>query len=230
MSHQAFLFDIDDTLFNSTQLSTLARARAIDAMIEAGLHFDHDTVAAQLREVLADFGSNYQYHYDVLLKRLGLRAEPRLIAAGTVAYHDVKRAFLAPFEETVPTLLRLREQGRKLGVVTNGQTVKQWEKLIRLGLQHFFDSVVISEDVGVGKPHARIFQLACGQLGVAPAAAVYVGNEPEKDIRGAQAAGLTPVFMRRGKYADQAVPADLGPVIEIRGLHDLLPLIAAGKL
>lgn len=231
MKTRAILFDIDDTLYDSTRVSTLARGRAIEAMIDAGLGVEHETVQEELQRVVAEFGSNYPGHFNVLLERLGVGPNNRLVAAGIVAYHNVKYAYLCPFEETVPTLLRLQHLGCRLGVVTNGKAVKQWEKLIRLGLQHLFATVVISEEIGIEKPDPRIFQQACHDLKVSPEDSAFVGNDLVKDIAGARGAGLLPILMRRGKHAKAEPSCDAEkPRFEIHRLAALLRLADVGKL
>ncbi|MBD3800921.1 MAG: TIGR01458 family HAD-type hydrolase [Campylobacterales bacterium] len=57
----------------------------------------------------------------------------------------------------------------------------------------------------IGKPSSAFYRLACAQMGVAPEAAVMIGDDVETDVGGAQAAGLQGVLVETGKYA----PADL---------------------
>jgi putative hydrolase of the HAD superfamily len=92
-----------------------------------------------------------------------------------------------PFSDTLPTLLELRQCGVKLGVVSNGKPVKQWEKLIRLGLQHFFHTVVISEKDG--KPSPKPLLEAASNLGVKPNECLMVGDK-ESDVVAAKKAGV----------------------------------------
>ncbi len=231
MQHKAIFFDIDDSLYDSTRQSSYARSHAIEAMIDAGLDVDKQVIAETLAHVIRKHGSNYGLHYNVLLEALGRPADPHLIAAAVVAYHNVKLVYLQPFEETIPSLLTLRDRGYRLGIITNGLAVKQWEKLIRLGLQHFFHSVTISEEVGCEKPDAAIFDQACQQLGVTPEVSAFVGNDPRKDIAGANRAGMTSIRVLKGKYRDKT-PANEDEIADFRitGLGDLIDLCDAGKL
>lgn len=231
MKAQALIFDIDDTLYDSTRQSTLARAHAVEAMVDAGLDESVETVGLVLQGVIADLGPNHAHHFDELLRRLGQPPSPHLVAAAVVAYHNIKMVYLLPFEETVPTLLRLKDRGYRLAVVTDGMAAKQWEKLIRLGLQHFFEVVVISGEVGVEKPDPRLFATACQMLKLEPSACVYVGNHPVKDIGGARRHGMHTVQMLRGKYSTLA-PAgpEQVPHHRIRSLRELLRLADAGQI
>lgn len=200
MKKKAIFFDIDDTLYDSSLQSDLARRNALRAMIEAGLDIDEKVGLEALQSTVREFGSNYEYHFNELLKKFGYGSNPRIIAAGIVAYHTTKIAYLVPFPDTIPTLLKLRDLGYKLGVITDGRAVKQWEKLIRLGLQHFFDTVAISEEVKSQKPYTGIFRQALKKVGCSAGEALMVGDRLDKDISGAKKAGMTTVQILGGKH------------------------------
>jgi len=100
-------------------------------------------------------------------------------------------------DDTRTTLQALRDAGKCLGIVTNGQTEWQTRKLEGLGLGSFFDAVLISQAEGIRKPDARIFHRALERCGVEqPADAMFVGDHPEVDVAGAHAAGLIAVWKR----------------------------------
>ncbi len=225
---KAVLFDLDDTLYPSSKLAEAARKNAIRAMIEAGLDVDmtEEELYEELEEIVEEFGSNHPRHFDLLLKRIGVDPDPKLVAAAVVAYHDTKFAYLKPYPDVIPTLMKLREMGLKLGVVTSGLAVKQWEKLIRLGLHHFFHAVVISEEIGVEKPNPRIFTEAAERLGVEPSECVFVGDRLDHDIRGANRVGMVTVRVRKGKYSDMEPENEEDvPDFEISRLGELLDVI-----
>src|SRR5262245_17354782 len=67
---RAIFFDIDDTLFSTSEFADKARRAAIDAMIAHGLLGEREAVVRELNEVVAEFTSNYEHHLDKLLLRL----------------------------------------------------------------------------------------------------------------------------------------------------------------
>src|SRR4029434_96419 len=88
--------------------------------------------------------------------------------------------------DTWTTLQALREAGKCLGIVTNGQTEWQTRKIDGLGLGSFFDIVLISEKEATRTPHARLFDRARERCGVdRPAEAMFVGDHPDVDVAGA---------------------------------------------
>ena len=201
---RAILFDIDDTLFSTTEFARHARRNAVEAMIERGLKLDADTVLRELDEVISEFGSNYAHHYEKLLQRLPPEAlaglNPSLvISAGIVSYHDTKFQELKPFADVAPLLADLRAAGMHLGVVTHGWTVKQAEKLVRLRLLRFFDplAVIISEQVGISKPNPKLYSLALRKLGLEAEQVMYVGDSLEHDIAPPGSLGIRTVWSRR---------------------------------
>jgi putative hydrolase of the HAD superfamily len=201
---QAILFDIDDTLFSTTEFARKARRNAVRAMIQAGLDIPEEVVLRELDEVLAEFSSNYEHHFDKLIQRLrpsclkGLNSA-LIVAAGVAAYHDTKFRELAPFDDVFPLLHDLKRAGMRLGVVTHGWTVKQAEKLVRLGLVPYLDprAVFISDQIGISKPNPKLYATALADLGLPANEVMYVGDSPEHDIAPPQSIGMITVWARR---------------------------------
>jgi putative hydrolase of the HAD superfamily len=223
---KAVLFDIDDTLFDSTTLAKMARVNAIKAMIECGLPIKSVQKGYRLlMRIVEKYGSNYDEHFDRLLEALGCTRDPKVIAAGIIAYHDTKLGYIKPNPDVIPTLIALRDEGCELGIVSNGRSVKQWEKLIRLGLHHFFDAVIISEDVRSEKPQSKIFRVAIEGLGVKPEETIYVGDDLETDVLGANKAGLISIRVFRQKYEKPILNKDMQPKFTITKISELLSII-----
>ncbi|MGC4093318.1 MAG: HAD family hydrolase [Polyangiaceae bacterium] len=86
-------------------------------------------------------------------------------------------------------LVRLGAEYR-LGLVTNGTSATQRAKLSSLGIERLFDPIVISGEVGVRKPDARIFELAMAGWGLPRESILFVGDDPVSDIQGAMNAGM----------------------------------------
>jgi putative hydrolase of the HAD superfamily len=118
----------------------------------------------------------------------------------------------------------LRDNGLKIGIVSNGRSVKQWEKIIRLGLQHFFHTVVISEEVGFEKPDTEIFKVALKKLNVKPDEALYVGDTLETDVLGANKSGVVSVRLLKKRQKESPVSKTIRPRAIIRRISDLLSL------
>jgi putative hydrolase of the HAD superfamily len=79
---RAVFFDIDDTLFSTTTFAARAREQSVDAMIAMGVRCDRELMIRELREVVQEFSSNFEHHYDKLLSRL---EQPSLIAVSAAS-------------------------------------------------------------------------------------------------------------------------------------------------
>jgi len=210
MSLKAVFFDIDDTLYSTTEFAEKARRLAVEAMRRHGLRLPAEHLLRELNEVISEFSSNYEYHFDKLLLRLPRRTfdgvNPAvLVAAGVQAYHDAKSRLLRPYPDVPPVLERLARTDLVRGIITAGREVKQADKLLRLGLYPFFTptAIFISDQIGISKPNPKLFQKACEELGLTPGEGMYVGDHPVQDIDPANALGMKTVRILRGKHAPE---------------------------
>lgn len=110
MKVKAVIFDIEDTLYDLSLQMRMTRLNAVRAMIGAGLPIDLEIGYKTLEDIANQYGPHYTRHFDNLLERLGLRWNPRVIAAGVVAYRETSEVYLKPFSDTIPTLVKLRDQ------------------------------------------------------------------------------------------------------------------------
>jgi epoxide hydrolase-like predicted phosphatase len=122
--------------------------------------------------------------------------EPRFAPHLGLTHHAglVERLFagVGPDEAMMNAVRRAHEAGIRTGVVSNswGDTsydVADWRE--------FFDTIVISGDVGLHKPDAAIFELACARLGVEPSDCVFV-DDLRENCEGAEAVGMTAILHR----------------------------------
>lgn len=139
----------------------------------------------------------------------------------------VSAAELIPGAENLTR--RLLTRGYRLALVADGPRETFVNILGQHGLWNDFEAHVISGDLGVAKPHRRMFETALGALGLSAATAgrvVMVGNNLERDIKGANEAGLISVFMRWSKRRTH-VPRDASerPRFAIDYIEDLPDLL-----
>jgi len=227
----AILFDVDDTLFSTTQFAALARQRAVEAMVRQGLRLPVSEVRRELQEVIGEFTSNYGQHFDKLLLRLPPSSHAGvnralIIAAGIMAYHATK-AELQPFPDVLPFLRRVHEQGDVvLGVITHGLELKQAEKLLLLRVVPYLHpgAIFISDQVGISKPNPKLYQRACSAMGLVPAEVMYVGDNPLHDIDPVNAVGMIPVRLHRDNRFE-GLQGRTQPRYEIRSFEELVPVL-----
>ena len=221
---KAIIFAIDDVLYDAFLQKSNARLSAVKAMIEAGLPVDVETGYRKLEEIVKELGPNNNRHFDSLLEKLGLKWDPAVVAAGVVAYRNTNPVFLKPYPDTVPTLLRLREMGMKLGIASSGRSVKEWEKLINLGLQYLFQAVVVSEDLKLNQLTEQVLEQVARQLNVDIRETAYIGVDPDSEINVANRAGLNTIRLRKGQA--KLEKGTTNPRYEINKLSEIIQLLS----
>lgn len=229
---KVIFFDVDDTLYSTTEFARRARTAAVKNMIRFGLRMHSEDCLRELDEVVREFSSNYEAHFDKLLLRIPAHyyegTNPAiLVAAGVAGYHETKERELAAHEDVIEVMKLLRKYTPlRMGIITNGITVKQAEKIVRLNVYDYLDpgAILISDQEGMNKPNERFFIRACQRLKVQPNEAMYVGDHPRLDIDPANRIGMVSVHSRRsGKHVDD--PGQSEPDFVIHNFWDLLEVL-----
>ncbi len=132
-----------------------------------------------------------------------------------------------PYPDAIPTLQTLRQQGYKLGLVTNAMQ-PMWMRDVELetyGLLPYLDARITSGDTGYMKPHPAIYERILQLLAAEPGQAIFVGDRPENDIAGANDAGLISVLIRPSHRNYELNGSQ--PDYTIGQLSELLPILAS---
>jgi len=124
--------------------------------------------------------------------------------------------------DDVPAVLEDLKGKYKLGLLTNGAPRLQWEKINGSEVGSYFDVIVISGDIGVGKPDPKIFDITLHKLGAQANETIMVGNSLSSDIIGAKGVGIKAVWLNRyGHTRDDKVVPDW----EINGMDELYTIL-----
>jgi phosphoglycolate phosphatase len=161
---------------------------------------------------------------------LDMAALPRWVQRFLQFYAADLSTLTRPYPGVPEALEALAAAGWRLGVCTNKPTRLAAELLDALGLGRRFGAVVGGDAAPERKPHPASLRMALDRLGVAAAAAVFVGDS-ETDVLTARAAGV-PVALVRGGYTAlpvEALGADAvvdDPAALPASLESLLPAAA----
>jgi len=219
---KAVLFDLDDTLYLERDYVHGAFLRVADEVESLGFR-----AACALDSY---FMSVWDHEgrdrvLDKAADRLGFPAEwvPRLVDAFRDHDPDIRL-----FPEVRTVIERLRADYR-LALITDGHAKVQRRKIRKLELDSMIDCIIIADDYGRShwKPDPLPFATACSKLGVSPGEAVMVGDNPERDVRGAKGLKMKSVRLRRPLgyfFTLEAAPED-EPDHEISDLLGLLSLL-----
>jgi putative hydrolase of the HAD superfamily len=130
-------------------------------------------------------------------------------------------------EENLKVLRELKQQGLKLGLVSNATLLAtlMHQDIERLGIAAYLHKAVFSSEIGVRKPHPAIFKTVLDGVGVAPEEALFVGDRLRDDVWGAKQLGMKGVLTRQ--YRREDLDAEkVHPDCVIDRLPDLVPYVA----
>ena len=225
-SYQWILFDADDTLFHFDAFSGLQRMFA-----GFGVDFtkpDYHAYQEINKPLWVDYQNGNLTAQQVQRQRFDHWADKLHVSS-----QDLNSAFLAamaeictPLDGAVALLGALKDKA-KLGIITNGFTELQRARLARTGLGNHFDVLVISEEVGVAKPHRGIFEHALSMMGQpARSDVLMVGDNPDSDILGGLNAGLDTCWLN---VDNRLPPEGIMPHYQVASLRELECLLFGGN-
>lgn len=204
------LFDLDDTLCDYAG----ARVGRLRIAFELAEEQSGRRLTAPVDEIVQESIQIQPHgvdHFPEMLARYGI--DDAAAVQGAVAWFVSHRFHgLQLFPDAIETLnaVRAAKPDRRLGLVTNGPAEVQTAKIELLGLLPYFDFALISGVFGFWKPDRQIFEEALS-LGAAQASeTVMIGDSPEHDMAGAEAAGIPTIWIDHGV---RLWPAELPPPI-----------------
>jgi dihydrofolate synthase/folylpolyglutamate synthase len=171
-----------------------------------GIHVSPETLNRQFIaawKAKKNFGYSMSEWTELIVQSFaGLSGKPDAALCSDLYNHFATAAPWRVFDDVRPCLERLRRRGLKLGVISN------WDERLRpllrsLDLDKYFDSIVVSTEIGHHKPAREIFVAAAAQMGEPPEAILHIGDSAMEDFEGARSAGFRALLLRRGASADK---------------------------
>jgi putative hydrolase of the HAD superfamily len=209
---QAIIFDVNGTLLGYEDPLGFEK-RFAEACQDLGIGVTVDQVCQAFSRLVQEWAkvkaqgfrrasSGEQYRrtmtwvYQLMLEALGVQGDLWQKADTLYERFIVREGFMPLFSDVKDTLEQLRSSGLRLGVLSNFPPHLE-ETLKQHGIHGYFDFFVVSSLVGVEKPDPAIFELAIAEAQCPKEEILYVGDNLDDDIRGAQAVGLTAILIDR---------------------------------
>lgn len=223
---KAVAFDLDHTLYD--------RDKTYEKMLDGFMNFFHEELRDDVsrEEVLkalqdSDRQGIYEgWHFEGIYARLlatGIfKKEPGFDKYYFQYMEGAYPPAITEYDDTMSTLRALRERGYKLGILTNGPSDYQREKLRNTNIMSCIDALVVGGDLPEEKPARVAFESIAHLLGCDLEEIAFVGDNPVADMDGARRWGLTPIWMRSiGIWNPEIQPVEKS----IGRLSDLLELL-----
>ena len=220
---KAIIFDLDNTLIDFWKFKRVSCEAAVDAMIDAGLKMKREDALDKLYELYLEAGLENPQIFQKFLSEVNGGLDYRMLAYAIVAYRQARTGFLRPYPHVKKMLISMKDRGLKLAIVSDAPRLKVWIRLTVMKLDDFFDVIMGLEDTGKLKPNPAPFLKALDLLGVEAGECLMVGDQPLRDIKGAQEVGMKTAFAKYG--FERQVPEDIKADHDLESIEDLISII-----
>ena len=236
LSPQAVIFDLGSTLIEYetiswSELSDRCAASAREFLIKEGFNvpaedeffqaFENvkDTYRLVAREKWVEW--TIPQAAGKLFDEVGINFNMSQIDRFFDAYYEPVDKQLYVYDDTIPTLVKVRERYPVVGLISNTIFPERAHRgeLKRFGIEPFLDFALFSSTFKLRKPHPDIFRKAANLAGYAPGECVYIGDRYTEDVCGPQAAGMSAILK---VHDSREYPPDMPP--DTRRIHTLSDL------
>lgn len=205
---KAYIFDLDDTLYDEEQyvasaISDVCKYISNKHNIEYGLLYDYCMQSIQID----GRGSTFNKMCDKFSIKEDIKELVNI-------YRSCKPDLIL-YEDADELIKYLKVNGKKIGVITDGNAKVQDSKVKALGIYELADSVILTDNLRKGdkivsKPDGRVYKTCLDRLNVSSVEAVYIGDNPLKDFVGARKIGMKTVRIVRdkGMFMRETAPSD----------------------
>lgn len=229
---QAVFFDLYNTLCRFDPAPEVSQA---EMLFQEGVSIDKDLIARaypfaddymadenerwpikdRSLDERKDFFSRYEH---VLLQKAGLDVSLEFASKIFAKLRDLPQSF-ALFDDVIPTLEKLKSEGRLVGILSNlDQDIDQVVDALSLSI--YIDFAISSLQVGVSKPDPMFFQAALERVNVTADETMHVGDQYKSDIQGARGVGIRPVLINRTGHS--LAPDDCPQIESLEGLFAII--------
>jgi putative hydrolase of the HAD superfamily len=210
----ACLFDIDNTLYNFVEAKIAACRCAVERIGTGG---EMELFRYFLRNV-----HGFEHHDNIrdFMDDRGVK-DSKAFEEACRSYEDVKLATITPYPGVLTTLGKLKRAGVKMAVVTDAESGQAFKRLEKVGIRHYFDSVITPDISGTRKPAHDSFLMALDALDSLPRNAWVVGDSLIREIEPGNQLGMTTVHAAYGDWTDIPYPS-IVPDYTLYSFPDLL--------
>ncbi len=227
MKYTTILFDADNTLFDFDAAEASSLRKVCDTL---GIEMDRQTFNLYHhinKKCWDDFEKGKLPQADIqrtrfgrFLDRLELKADPAAIGDLYLTGLSESKTLI---EGTVEMLDRLKEKDLELVVITNGLKQVQRPHFKHTGLTDYFSEIIVSDEIGVSKPHRAFFDYTFKKIKQKDKSkVVIVGDGLGSDIKGGMRYGVDTVWFNKRKIQ---MPKGYKPTYTIDRLEELFGVL-----
>lgn len=214
---KGIIFDLDDTLIAYDSVTGPAWQKVSEDFVRShAVPFTLEELLESLERAKKQYWRDPEQHRKGRLRLREARREVVRLAFSELRFFDDAAAieladaytvlqnemiYLLP--HSIETLERLKKLHIPLGMITNGRSDLQREKIQRFGLEKYFQFILVEEEAGYGKPDLRIYRMALEKLSTPPEETWMVGDNLVWDVGAPQSLGIKGIWV---DYRQKGLP------------------------
>lgn len=219
---KTLIFDLDDTLYYEKGY-VLGAFKEVSYYLGNKYKKSEEYLYTRMIEILEESGRGKIF--DIICEENNFGEDIKEL----VNIYRNSRPKLELYEDSKQVLEWAREQGYKLGIITDGCSKVQWNKIKALNLENFVDKIIVTDDLGkeYWKPHQKSYIIMMEYFNINKAECVYIGDNPSKDFIGAKKLGLKTIRIIRenGDHINVRLNEEYEADINITSLLELKDLL-----
>lgn len=220
---KAILFDLDGTLLNRDESLKLFTEKQYDRLFHLLGHISKDAYTTRFIQLDSRGYVWKDKVYRQLVEEFGFTKITR-----EELLEDYIKEFknsCVPFNNLIQMLEEVKKSKILIGMITNGYGQFQMDNIKALGIESFFQTIIISEWEDIKKPDPQIFLRAAESLGVLPSECVFIGDHPKNDVQGARNVGMIGIWKKDVQWMDVQAEYVVDDLMEIPDIIDDLILL-----
>ena len=203
--YQCVICDLDDTLYDYASIHPKAM-RAVSEYMNSEFHIENSQFINEFKKaqkcVKLQIGNEFASSHNRLLyfQRLLENLQLPIFPYATILYDIYWNTILGAIQlndGVKEMLIYWKEKGILFGICTDLTAHIQYKKIKKLGIEEYISFLVTSEEAGIEKPNAKIFELCLEKTRLLPEQCCFIGDNFIKDIKGAHYVGITPIWFNQ---------------------------------
>lgn len=197
LKYENYIFDLYGTLIDihtEEGERKLWKALAKFYRVHGAFYFAGGIRRGYHKYVKEELEKSEEIQVEKVFKKLfavkGVEADDALILETCRYFRDTSTYHLRLYEWSLPILQKLKENGKKVYLLSNAQRSFTYHEMEKLDIVKYFDAIHISSDYGVKKPNPKFFEILIEKEKLDVKECLFLGNDQTCDILGAQGVGM----------------------------------------
>lgn len=189
---KALIFDLDDTLYYEKEY-VLGAFKEVAYYLGNKYKKDEEKLYIRMKEILETLGRGKIFN--IICEENNFKEDIKKL----VDVYRNSKPKLKLYEDSTDFLIWARKKGYKLGIITDGCSKVQWNKIKGLEIENLVDKIIVTDDYGeeFWKPHEKSYLEMMKWFNIERNECIYVGDNPNKDFIGARRLGIKTIRIIR---------------------------------